>query len=190
MCWSIFTSCLAPCQPSPRSHRWAACPWRCSHRRTGLLFSDSASPWQPPEQTLWRTRSPWHIQTLPGVRSMATQGTWRPWSCCFKISCKMWLMWNTIIPSTLLLHSNIDSSSPTGSEEQKVWKKIHTHQKVTAKLTFQNVLFFFSNWNKKMLKKHTGIIMKNKLLLIPFMITIMFCTGLILHFPNAGLYFS
>lgn len=73
-----------PAQPHGRPARWAACPRSCTHRRTGCCFQTLHLHDNAPEQTLWRTKSPWHIQTLPGVRSMARHRTWRPWNCSFK----------------------------------------------------------------------------------------------------------
>lgn len=65
-----------------------------------------------------------------------------------EIRCKMWLTESTIIPSTSLLHSKIDSSNPTGWKEQKVWNTktnptTKPQQKVAVKLIAENVLFFF-----------------------------------------------
>lgn len=179
-----------PASSAPRPPLRAACPWSGSHRRTGLLFSDSVSPWQRSWANLVENQEP---LTHPDfARSQVHGHAWNleALELLLQTRGKMWLIWNTVIPSALLWHSNIDSSSPTGSEEQKVWKKCHTHQEVTVKLTFESVLFSFPKWNKKIPKKHTEIIMKHKLLLILFMITIMFWRGLILHLPNTRLRYS
>lgn len=94
---------------------WAACPYRLQPReRPYCLFQTLYLHDNPPEQTLQRTKSPRNIQTSSGVRYTATHGTRRSWNCCFEISCKLWQMESTIILSTLLLHSKIDSSNSAG----------------------------------------------------------------------------
>lgn len=62
-----------------------------------------------------------------------------------------------------------NSISFTATQQQSYWirrtesmKKIHTQQKVTVKLTVENELFFSQVEQKKMLKKHTEIMMKHK----------------------------
>ena len=129
---------------------WAACPYRLQpHEGLYCLFQTLYLHDNPPEQTLQRTKSPCNTQTSPGVRYMATHGTWTSWNGCFETSCKMWGTERTIIPSTLLLHRKIDSSNPTGWKAEKVWKN-PTQQKSSSKsVCWERSKFFKLELKKK-----------------------------------------
>lgn len=176
-----------PAQPSVL---WAACPWRCTHRGRALLFPHSASPWQPSWTNLVENQEP---LTQPGfARSQVHGHAWNleALELLLQTSCKMWLIWNTIIPSTLLLKLQYWQQQSYWVRRTESLRRNPYTPKSNSKNDFWECTFFFLQVEQKMLKKHTEIIIKLKLLLVQFKITIMFCRGFILHLPNAGLHFS
>lgn len=178
-----------PAQPPRPAGAVGSLSTELHSQKDRMLLSDSASPWQRSWANLMENQEP---LTHPDFARSQVHGQTQ------NLEALELRLQNTLQDVTNMKYSN--STNFTAAlqywQQQSYWlrrtasmKKNPYTQKSNCKTELLRMYFFFPSGTKNV-KKYTEVILKHKLLLILFIITIMFCRGLILPLPNARLHFS